>query len=464
VTGPPLNWTHPSARLLLKDGEPVEVITKRARRLVCQALDLGWSGPPFDPVRLADALRMELVASDEVLDARTVPVGASRFRIEFNPSRPLARLRYSVAHEIAHTLFADCGAEIRHRGRHEGQRKDEWQLEALCNVAAAELLMPLGDLPEEAITTPRAVNFSQLRERYAVSTEALLIRLARLSPTPRAAFCASRVEDGPGLGRYRLNYLVSSSAWARPPVQEQLLPKVSIVGECTAIGFTTSGKERWTGDEALEIEAMGIPPYPGASYPRVAGLVQPVKGQHEKRVDLLRYVNGDATQLVEGSDPRLLVHVVNDRTANWGGAGFAQAIRSRLPQVQQDFQDWVSNTPGSLQLGRVRIVHLGEGLAVASIVAQKGYGTSASPRIRYLALEEGLEHVAVAAVQQRASVHMPRIGSGAGGGDWTIIEELVRQTLCERGIKVTVYSLPGSSQPRNDAQTALPLEIPGYSN
>jgi hypothetical protein len=108
-------------------------------------------------------------------------------------------------------------------------------------------------------------------------------------------------------------------------------------------------------------------------------------------------------------------------------------------------------------LGKVRIVIAGKGLSVASIVAQKGYGGSSSPRIRYLALEKGLEHVAAAAAQMGASVHMPRIGTGAGGGDWLVIEELIRQTLCQRGIKVTVYDFGGSPDPRRSLQALLPL-------
>ena len=91
-----------------------------------------------------------------------------------NPTRPAARVRYSVAHEIAHTLFADCAAHVRHRAARAELSGDEWQLEALCNVAAAELLMPLGSFPnlrEESMTIERLV---QLRRTYAVSNGSLV--------------------------------------------------------------------------------------------------------------------------------------------------------------------------------------------------------------------------------------------------------------------------------------------------
>src|SRR5690606_23737670 len=128
--------------------DPIEMISERARALVLKAFDAGWEGPPFDPFHLADLLRIEAIPKHDVGDARTVPVGRSGFRIEFNPSRPRERLRYSVAHEIAHTLFPDCAERVRHRASRAEIVGDEWQLEALCNVAAAEFLMPIGSFRE----------------------------------------------------------------------------------------------------------------------------------------------------------------------------------------------------------------------------------------------------------------------------------------------------------------------------
>lgn len=41
-----------------------------------------------------------------------------------------------------------------------------------------------------------------------------------------------------------------------------------------------------------------------------------------------------------------------------------------------------------------------------------------------------------------ASVHMPRIGCGLGGGNWEFVESLIVEYLCDRGVPVTVYDLP----------------------
>jgi O-acetyl-ADP-ribose deacetylase (regulator of RNase III) len=84
---------------------------------------------------------------------------------------------------------------------------------------------------------------------------------------------------------------------------------------------------------------------------------------------------------------------------------------------------------------------------VASLVAQRGYGPSASPRIRYGALKEALEQLAKAAVEARATVHMPRIGCGQAGGSWDVVEELLTMTLGAARVPVSVYDRPGVEPP-----------------
>jgi O-acetyl-ADP-ribose deacetylase (regulator of RNase III) len=138
------------------------------------------------------------------------------------------------------------------------------------------------------------------------------------------------------------------------------------------------------------------------------------------------------------------VHVVNDKTPNWGGGGFASAVRSAWPGVQEDFRDWAEHHRASYRLGSVRVSRVDERLSVASIIAQHGYGPSAKPRLRYSALRAGLTTVARLARESGASVHMPRIGTGQSGGSWPVIRDLIGETLGEAAVPVTVYDLPGS--------------------
>ena len=444
-------WTNRSVALLSGDSDPVDAITEKATRLVLDAFDKGWRGPPFDPFLLADIRGIEVVARAGVRDARTVPVGSGpKFRIEFNPTRPAARVRYSVAHEIAHTLLADCSEHVRHRAARSELSGDEWQLEALCNVAAAELLMPLGSFPklrEESMTIERLV---ELRQAYAVSMEALLIRAVRVSAAPVVAFAASRIEKGTDTGGYRVEYTIPSHSSTPTLPRGTVVSADSAVGECIGIGFSAMRDERWPGwATAHRVECVGIPPYPGSRYPRVAGVL---RGTISPRTaPMLEFVRGDATE--PRRLPAIIVQVVNNRARTWGGKGFAVAVRHRWPAVHEDFRDWAAH---GLRLGDVRLASASEHVFVASMVAQSGYGPSKHPRIRYAALRKALGTVTQTALDKKATVHLPRIGTGEARGAWTVIEELIRDECTLRGVSVTVYDLPGAPIPAPE-QPSLPL-------
>lgn len=450
-------WTNPSVRAMAEDRDPVEVITLRARQLVLQALDEGWTGPPFDPITLAEFLRLDVAANSEVRDARTVPLGRGKVRIEFNPNRPRGRMRYSVAHEIAHTLFPDCAERIRNRTQHRDLEGDDWQLEALCNIAAAEFLMPVASFAPLAAESLSIQSVLDLQREFDVSTEALVIRLAETSELSLAAFCASP-RDPSQLSGYQLDYMIPSRGWGAQRIPRRVhLPQDSVVRQCTAIGYSAHGVENWWSKSGpTRVDAVGIPSYPGGIAPRVVGFLRPIAGAPAS-LPAIKYVHGSATES-RGDGPNLVVQVVNDKTANWGGGGFAGAVRKAWPSVQDDFRDWSVHSHASFRLGGVRVSRVNERLSVASVIAQHGYGPSSTPRLRYSALREGLAKVAQLALVSGASVHMPRIGTGQAGGSWSIVRELIGETLGEAGIRVTVYDLPGSRHPI-DAQTSLSLGV-----
>jgi O-acetyl-ADP-ribose deacetylase (regulator of RNase III) len=431
-------WTHQSVRKFAGDADPVAAITHHARTVVLRAMDAGWSGPPFDPLALAEFLKIPAMPTDAVRDARTVPIGTRGLQIEFNPNRPRGRVRYSVAHEIAHTFFPDCAEQVRNRAPHLTLEGDDWQLEALCNIAAAEIVMPITSVSVPADEHPDIERLLTERERFDVSTEAILIRIARASTQKMAMFVASRTPQG----RYRVDYLVPSPAWGVPGVRPGLvLPTGSHVAECLSIGFTSAGEESWgRSDIPVHVECVGIPPYPGGKFPRVTGLVwRPDEVAAQGASEWIRYVRGDATE--PRGERSLIVHVVNDASPTWGGSGFASVLRRVYPNVQRSFKTWWVGTPGP-RLGRLHLTEATAGIWVASVVAQHGYGPSSTPRLRYEALQEGLENAAAAAVLHDLSVHMPRIGAGQAGGRWEVIEDMIRDAFARTGRRVTVYDLP----------------------
>jgi O-acetyl-ADP-ribose deacetylase (regulator of RNase III) len=439
-------WTHPSVKIFAPNSDPYRKMVGHARSVVLAAQDKGWTGPPFDPAALAKILKIPVEPCQDVRDARTVPLGKHNVKIEFNPNRTPARIRYSIAHELAHTFFPDCSASVRNRESRDDIAGDLWQLEMLCNVGAAELLLPIGSLePREiaagAITIDRLLKLSR---RFEVSMEALLLRVVKLSTEPLMMFAASRIEAKNG-GRYRIDYSQPSHGWPGRIKPGTLLAENTLISRCTKSGFTERGNEQWSGVQyPLHVESVAIPPYPGHAFPRVVGIASLVDS-HSVSVLRLDELQGDA--LVPRSDAvTIIAHVVNDGTSNWGGGGFASAVRRRFPEVAKDFQKWTSRNRANLRLGKSRLCEAGPGIFVFSMVAQKGYGPSSKPRIRYEPLEQCLLDLAQEATARNAAVQMPKIGCGLAGGRWSVVRELIEEALLEVAISTTVYSPPG--QPR----------------
>jgi O-acetyl-ADP-ribose deacetylase (regulator of RNase III) len=447
------SWTNPSVKAFCANEDPVSKIIDRAREVVLEATDKGWSGPPFDPILLAGYLNIPVVAHEEVNDARTVPVKGSEVRIEYNPNRPRGRMRYSIAHEIVHTFFPDCAAQIRNRSKRDGTKGDDWQLELLCNLGAAELLMPIGSFSSLKDGSVGVDRLMDLRKGFDVSSEAIFLRAVRLAEQPCAMFVASRWREVGRADVYQIDYSIPSRSWANVIPKGLKLSLESVVAECTAIGFTAKRDEVWPGMAAkMHIECVGIPPFPQQPFPRVVGLVTPT-GRISPTVSKITYLKGDATS-PRGNAHRIVAHVVNDKTPNWGG-GFALVVRKKWPAVQEDFQHWVKSAPANLSLGNSRYFEAEPNLALFQMVCQRGYGPSSTPRIRYQALQKCLIELAVVAQSKSSSVHMPRIGCGEAGGSWDIVNELIEDSLCRRGISVTVYDLPAGAVPRESLQRGL---------
>lgn len=151
-------------------------IRRRARDLVATATALGWSGPPFDVAELASLSGLRVSYNAELKadqDACVMP-GV----VLLNPAKPRVRQRYSLAHEVGHTLFPDYAAELKRAGRLWRRDGDESEFEQLCQVAGAELLMPLAPFLEGVAREGRdLVAVLRLADAFEASTEATARRL-----------------------------------------------------------------------------------------------------------------------------------------------------------------------------------------------------------------------------------------------------------------------------------------------
>lgn len=433
-----VHWTNDSVAKFARGKDPLITMSERAENLIIKAVERGWKGPPYDPFKLADLLPIDVIPRADVADARTIDAGDGRPLIEFNPQLPISRIRFSIAHEIAHTFFPDCLERARYRARRLTWHDDDWQLELLCNVGAAELLMPAGSFSSLRNEGFDIVRLMDVRKKLGVSTEAILLRVTKLAKIPLACFVASA--RGALL---RSDYIVTSPAWHPRPTGRLTIPEDSEANRCTAIGAVAKNTEIWTfgsQEHEVDVQAVGLPPYrQRAHVMRVAGLLRP-KSAGDAAMPLVKYQIGDALQPID-QGPKVIAHIVNDATPRWGGRGFAIALKNAWPEIQEDFKHWASTDKSAFKLGAVRFGTRVDDIVVASMVAQHGYGPAPRPRIRYAALEECLELLAEFAAHEGRTVHMPKIGSGQAGGNWAVIEELIERIVCAKGVRVFVYQI-----------------------
>ncbi len=151
----------------------------------------------------------------------------------------------------------------------------------------------------------------------------------------------------------------------------------------------------------------------------------------------INYTKGDATD-PKADGNKIIVHICND-IGGWG-KGFVMAISKRWKAPEQQYREWFK-TQENFALGEVQFVQVENDIWVANLIGQHKINKDekGNAPIRYEAVLAGLEKVGTFALEQSATVHMPRIGCGLAGGTWDRIEPLIESALAEKKISVTVY-------------------------
>ncbi|RBL89988.1 Appr-1-p processing protein [Chitinophaga flava] len=149
------------------------------------------------------------------------------------------------------------------------------------------------------------------------------------------------------------------------------------------------------------------------------------------------YIKGDATQPV-GTGNKIIVHICND-IGRWG-KGFVLAVSARWPEPEKQYRTWYADAT-NFALGQAQFVKVTSNIWVANVIGQHKIvkGKGGIPPIRYEAVQEGLRMVSSFALENNATVHMPRIGCGLAGGTWDKIEPIIIEELLNKGVAVTVY-------------------------
>ncbi|MCX6035885.1 MAG: macro domain-containing protein [Chloroflexi bacterium] len=138
---------------------------------------------------------------------------------------------------------------------------------------------------------------------------------------------------------------------------------------------------------------------------------------------------------------KIVCHIVNS-IGKWG-KGFVLAVSNRWPVTRNRYLKWYNDRiedENAFVLGNVQFVQVEPWIHIVNMIGQQGIGTgSKGPPIRYEAIKSCLEKVAMKAKELNASIHMPRIGCGLAGGDWSKIEEIIKEIFENTSIEIFVY-------------------------
>lgn len=146
--------------------------------------------PPVDVKSLASKrgvqrIRTVVMQADGIISLVKGSVG--EYLIDLNKSHPESRRRFTCAHEIGHTFFFDLDDEIDTRARLQiedgnltnvnSNRHEEY----LCNVAAAEILMPRRAFTARLDSAgPSAKNIITLSRQFKTSLWATARRMVEI--------------------------------------------------------------------------------------------------------------------------------------------------------------------------------------------------------------------------------------------------------------------------------------------
>jgi IrrE N-terminal-like domain len=293
--GRDFGWTHPSVIALMQyalpEEGPEDVIRRRCREMVASAKNSGWVGPPYDPEILASLndIEVEPVLEDIRADARIFPGNDGRLIIQYTSSVSSERQRFSICHEITHTRFPDCYEEIRHRQREGALDWKHQELEKLCNIGAAELLIPYDDFHLQAKKRMPSLELAnELREKFECSMEAMLYRIVDLANTSCAVvFLSERLKPREERARhpeldlglsqpepkYRVDYPRVSRTFSAYFPQHKSAPATSVV-QMARLGFFPSAIEDWeiAGLGPAQVQAAELPVIADKGKRRVAAL------------------------------------------------------------------------------------------------------------------------------------------------------------------------------------------------
>ena len=147
---------------------------------------------------------------------------------------------------------------------------------------------------------------------------------------------------------------------------------------------------------------------------------------------MLQYKDGDILEAEE----KIICHQTN--CLGIMGAGLALQIARKYPEVDRKYRDFCIEYGEWNFLGQTQLVNTYDDKIIANCFGQKrpGFGKQTD----YKALKTCLKAVEEFANQNNFSVAIPyKIGCGLAGGDWNIVEKIIKDIFEMSPVKCVIY-------------------------
>jgi hypothetical protein len=222
--------------------DPVAAILWHARRLIAES---GIVEPPFRPASLAYLRRVKkIVYKSMKVEGCLIPCDGD-FVIELRKDRPYERTNFTCAHELGHTFFYESVPSIKYRTVTSSQPHHDPEEERLCNIAAAEMLMPSDVFRKISRDyTPSPQSLQLIAQTFESSLIATVVRLLNLKVWDSKFVCWQMKE-----GRLKARWL------AQPGRGLSYFPNLEIINQASSgIYHTATSGEVTTSSEWLSLD------------------------------------------------------------------------------------------------------------------------------------------------------------------------------------------------------------------
>lgn len=153
----------------------------------------------------------------------------------------------------------------------------------------------------------------------------------------------------------------------------------------------------------------------------------------------INHIIGSLLEPVTQLNKILIVHCVNNEYKF--GSGIAGAILKKWPIVKEKYLD-----KAEWSLGDIQYVKVTDKINVVNLCGQRGVGNyyETAP-IRYESIQDGFiqirEDLRVKNILKEVSINLGRLGCTRAKGDWSKVDQIIRQVFKDVDIEINVYTL-----------------------